>query len=270
MGPQDLDTDGLYNTPKPGSWSRAWQTDPLGGALSADWPKLIEAFRERAPLGSLAPDFDGEVLDDGRFRLSDFREKKSVLIVFGSLACPPCVTNVRINKPNLVDLYARYGERIEFCYLYTREAHPGTKIVPHANLDDKRRNARELKRTEGVTFPIVIDDLNGSIQRAYVHPHFNNPVYLINRAGIVTYKSAWLDASELPQVLDDQSFWDERTVTDKTIKKTFSERIRILREPFEPDCNRRIKALMESIGLPQIAMGAIPGIDSEKAGANGQ
>ena len=270
MDDKDLDADGIYNTPKPGSWSRAWQTDPMGGALSEDWPKLIEAFRQRAPLGSMAPDFDGELLDGGRFKLSDLRGKKSVLIVFGCLACPPCVTNIRINQPNLVGLYEQFGGAVEFCYLYTREAHPGKNIVPHASLDDKRRNARELKKAEGITFPIVIDDLEGRIQRAYVHPHFNNPVYLVNRAGVVSYKSAWLDASELPQVLEDQVFWDAKSVTDKTIKKTFSERIRALREPFDPKCNRRIKELMDSIGLPQIAMGAIPGIELEKDGGDGK
>ncbi len=175
------------------------------------------------------------------------------------------MTNIRINQPNLVGLYEQFKDRIEFCYLYTREAHPGTLIGPHRSLDDKRRNARTLKETEGITFPIVIDDMEGSIQRSYVHPHFNNPVFLVNRAGIVVYKSAWLDASELPQVLDDQALWDGKAVTDRTIKKTFSERIRSLREPFDPDCNRRIKRLMESIGIPQIAMGAIPGLDAEKA-----
>ena len=264
MDVNDLDADDLYNTPKPGSWSRAWQTDPLGGALSPEWPQLIEAFRQRAPLGSEAPLFDGEFLDGGRFRLTDFRGKKSVLIVFGSYACPPCVTNIRLNQPNLVDLYQQYEKQIEFCFVYTRESHPGQRIVPHASLDDKRRNARELKRSEGVTFPIVVDDLEGTIQRSFVHPHFNNPVFLVNRAGVISYKSAWLDASELPQVLADQALWDARSVTDKTIKKTFSERIRILHEPFNPDCNRRIKQLMDEIGLPQIAMGAIPGIELEK------
>lgn len=260
----EQEPDGIYNSPTPGSWSKAWQTDPMGGSLSGEWPDLIATFRARAPLGEMAPDFEGEILDGGRFHLADYRARKSVLIVFGSLACPPCVTNIRINKPNLVDLYDQYRDGVEFCYLYTREGHPGAKIVPHASLQDKRRNARRLRDEEGVTFPIVIDDLQGSIQKSFVHPHFNNPVFLINPAGLVTYKSAWLDASELPQVLEDQVHWDTRARTDRTVKKTYSERIRALREPFDPDCNRRIKRLMDDIGLPQIAMGAIPGVDSEK------
>jgi hypothetical protein len=266
-GAEDLgEPDGVYNSSQPGSWSKAWQTDPMGGALSDHWPDLIATFRSRAPLGSMAPDFKGEVLDGQSVRLSDYRDHKSVLIVFGSLACPPCVTNIRINDPNLVGLYETYGEAVEFLYLYTREGHPGSKIVPHTTMEDKRQNARRLKAEEGITFPIVIDDVEGTIQRSFVHPHFNNPVFLINRAGIVTYKSAWLDASELPQVLEDQVLWDRRAQTDATIKKSYSERIRPLREPYDVNCNKRIKRLMDDIGLPQIAMGAIPGIDSEKTG----
>lgn len=257
--------DETYNTATPGSWSRAWQSDPMGGALSGEWEKLIATFRARAPLGSLAPDFEQELYGGGTWRLSDHRGRKSVLIVFGCYACPPCITNIRTSDPNLVDLYARYGEHVEFCYLYTREAHPGAKVGPHADMDEKRRNAKRLHDEEGLTFPLVIDDIAGSTQRAYVDPHFNNPVFLVNRAGVISYKSAWLDSSELPQVLEDQVLWDTRTQSDRTIKKTFSERIRPLREPFDADCNARIKTLMTDIGLEQIAMGSIPGIDTEKA-----
>lgn len=257
--------DETYNTATPGSWSRAWQGDPMGGELSEEWDRLIAAFRAKAPLGSLAPDFEQELLGGGTWRLSDHHGKKSVLIVFGCYACPPCVTNIRTSEPSLVSLYETFRNDIEFCYLYTREAHPGQNIVPHESMDDKRRLAQRLQDEERLTFPLVIDDIEGSTQRAYVDPHFNNPVFLVNRAGVISYKSAWLDSSELPQVLEDQVLWDARSQTDRTIKKTFSERIRPLREPFDTNCNARIKRLMGEIGLEQAAMGAIPGIESDKA-----
>jgi hypothetical protein len=117
----------------------------------------------------------------------------------------------------------------------------GKNVGPHATLEQKRANAAELKRVEKVTFPMVIDTFDGAIQQSYVDPQFNNPVFLVNRAGIVVYKSAWLDSSELPQVLDDVVLWDERSPVDTTIKKTYSERIRPLREPFDPNANARIK-----------------------------
>ncbi|MGX9936538.1 TlpA family protein disulfide reductase [Advenella kashmirensis] len=255
-----------YNTPNPVSWSRAWQNDPLGGDLSEEWSKLIECFRARAPLGSVAPECKGKLLDGLSFDLADYRVKKSVLIVFGSYACPPCVTNINRTTPNLNELYKKYKNSVQFIYVYTREAHPGALIKPHESIEDKLTNAARLKSEENVTFPILIDNLDGEIQKSYADPQFNNPVFLVNQAGRIAYKSAWLDSSELPQVLEDQVLWDQRSATDLTIKKTFSERIRILREPFDPVCNQRIKKLMEEIGLAQKDMGPIPGIETDKAG----
>jgi len=253
-----------YNTATPESWKEAWQTDPPAGALSERWPALIKSLQTKVPLGSVAPDFTAELVDGGEFRLSMHRDRKSVLIVFGSLTCPPCVTNIGTATPNLLSLYARYHDAVEFAYVYTRESHPGKNIGPHTSMDDKRANARKLNALERITFPLVLDTLDGRIQQCYVDPRFNNPVFLVNRAGIVVYKSAWLDASELPQVLEDQVFWDARSTVDATIKKTYSERIRILREPYDPQCNERFKSVMELIGLPETGIGPVPGIDSIK------
>ncbi len=258
-----------YNTPHPLSWSRSWQGDPLGGGLSTEWPALIESFRARTPLGEPAPSLRGETLDGEMFELSSYQGRKSVLVVFGSFACPPCVTNIRTTSPSLVSLYAEFRDHVEICYVYTREAHPGTQIVPHQTLEEKKRNAARLRQEEPFEFPLVIDSLEGDIQKAWADLQFNNPVFLVNRAGIVVYKSAWLDSSELPQVLADVQLWDAKSPTERTIKKTYSERIRPLREPFDLTANARIKRLMDQIGLEQRAMGPIPGVEAEKAADKG-
>jgi hypothetical protein len=64
--------------------------------------------------------------------------------------------------------------------------------------------------------------------------------------------------------------WDAKSPTERTIKKTYSERIRPLREPFDSVANARIKKLMDYIGLEQRAMGPIPGVEAEKAPAAGK
>lgn len=253
-----------YNTAFPVTWGRAWMSDPPKGGLCEHWDGLIKTFRSRAPLGEPAPEFSGELLDGGEFRLSRYRGDKSVLLVFGSIACPPCVTNISANTPSLVSLYEQYGDAIEFCYVYTREAHPGRKIGPHRSIAEKKTNAARLKAEEGITFPLLIDTLEGTIHQTYVDRQFNNPVFLISRAGIVVYKSAWLDTSELPQVLDDVKLWDTRGSTDKTVKKTYSERIRPLREPFDLKSGAKFKWLMELIGLEPRELGNLPGLASDK------
>ena len=123
-----------YNTATPESWKEAWQTDPPGGALSDKWAQLVASFRGRTPLAEPAPDFRGELLGGGEFHLSAFRGRKSVFIVFGSLACPPCVTNIAVNTPSLCSLYAQHSDAVEFVYVYTREAHPGTNLGAHRSM----------------------------------------------------------------------------------------------------------------------------------------
>jgi hypothetical protein len=257
------DTD--YNTPHPLSWSRAWQGDPLGGALNPEWDTMIASFRAHTPIGSTAPPLKGETLEGAGFDIAAYRGHKSVLVVFGCLACPPCVTNIRTTNPSLVSLYDEYKHLVEICYVYTREAHPGKVVGPHASLEQKKANAAELRRQEPFDFPLVIDALDGTIQKAWTDLQFNNPVFLVNRAGVVVYKSAWLDSSELPQVLADVALWDAKSPTELTIKKTYSERIRPLREPFDMTANARIKKLMDYIGLEQRAMGPIPGVEADRA-----
>lgn len=251
-----------YNTETPVSWARStWQTDPPGGRLNPAWAELIDAFRARARLGEEAPDFTLERLGGGSFRLGELRGKKSVLIVFGSYACPPCVTNISTSKPNLVGLHAEYGPQdVEFVYIYTREAHPGPKIGPHRTIEDRRENARRLQRNEGVNFPVLIDSFEGETHALYADVRFNNPVFLVNKAGLIVYKAAWLDASELPQVLDDNLAWERAAATGGVVKKGYSERLRPMREQFEPDCIKRIDRLIfDEIGISRRELGPIPG-----------
>ena len=63
-----------YNS-QPFSWSVAWQTDPVGGELSAEWDSLIASFRSRTFLGRPVPDFTGELLSDqGGVKAESMRE----------------------------------------------------------------------------------------------------------------------------------------------------------------------------------------------------
>ncbi len=253
---------GPYNTATPVSWARSsWQVDPPGGRMGPNWPELIASFRTKARIGEEAPDFTAERLDGGAFTLSALRGQKSVLIVFGCYACPPCVTNISTSHPNLVSLYAQYAAQgFEFVYVYTREAHPGPNIAPHRSMEDKRKSAERLRKTEGVTFPIVVDTYEGDVHHLYADVRFNNPVFLVNKAGFIVYKAAWLDSFELPQVLDEVVLWDRMGGADKVLKKGYSERIRLMHEQFEPECMKRTEKLMfDEVGISRRELGPIPG-----------
>lgn len=253
-----------YNVDDPESWARAWRSDPAGGQLCDHWDSLIQVFRSKAPLGRPAPEFSGQLLDGSEFRISEYRGKRSVLVIFGCLACPPCVTNINTTTPSLNELYAKHKEACEFVYVYTREAHPGTNVGAHKSIEEKRERATTLLNLESISFPVLVDSLDGTIHKSYADPSFNNPVFLINRAGLTTYKSAWLDAAELPQVLEDQRLWDERSLVDATMKKTYSERLRPLREQYSQRSYAKLTQLIDIVGIDAAKLGKVPGLGSEK------
>jgi hypothetical protein len=74
-----------------------------------------------------------------------------------------------------------------FAFMYTREAHPGGRLPHHATLNQKLANAREMASLHGDGWTTLVDDLAGTVHRAYgLLPHM---VYIINKAGVVFFRS---------------------------------------------------------------------------------
>ena len=99
--------------------------------------------------------------------------------------------------PPLTDLYRKYRPRdFEFFIVYAREAHPGENFPRHQSFEQKFANAKQLRELEKVhELPILVDDIEGTAHQAY--GLLPNMVYLIDRDGIVVYKSDWSDAQEI-------------------------------------------------------------------------
>jgi hypothetical protein len=96
----------------------------------------------------------------------------------------------------LTELYQECRARGFECFIvYVREAHPGENFPHHASFEQKMAHARKLRDLENISLPILVDDIEGSTHKAYgLQP---NMVYLINRDGVIVYKSDWTDAHEL-------------------------------------------------------------------------
>ena len=136
--------------------------------------------------GTQAPDFKAIALDGETIRLSDFAQKKNVLLVFGSATCP--MTAASIGGIN--ELYDRFrGEDFEFLFIYVREAHPGEIIPAHSSMREKTEAARLLRDEEDMHMPVLVDDLRGSIHREY--SQLPNPAFLIDKSGRVAFLSLW-------------------------------------------------------------------------------
>jgi alkyl hydroperoxide reductase subunit AhpC len=150
-------------------------------------------FRGPKP-GERAPDFKARTLDGEKIKLSDFRGEKNIVLTFGSVTCPMTAGSIR----GMNELYDDYRHHdVEFLLVYVREAHPGEEVPAHDSYDGKVEAAEFLRDEEEVEFPIIVDDLDGSIHRKYgLMP---NSTYMIDKSGRVAFRALWTR----PNVVED-------------------------------------------------------------------
>ncbi len=149
-------------------------------------------FAGPAP-GDRAPDAVLELADGSRRRLLDF-EGDFLVIETGSVTCPLFQTR----RKTMVRLSSEY-ENVDFVVLYVREAHPGARISQHREMTEKVACARRLDDGGGDRRLVLIDDMDGSVHKAY--GGFPNAVFIVNRNGCVVFASDWNDPQATGQAL---------------------------------------------------------------------
>jgi peroxiredoxin len=159
----------------------------------------LENARFSGPLaGETAPDFKGTTLEGEKLRLSDYRGRKNVLLVFGSVTCPMTAASITaLNE--LYDLVG--GDELEFLFVYVREAHPGERIPAHDSAGEKAAAAKLLRDEEEIEMPILVDDLSGSVHRKY--SRLPNPAFLIDKSGRVAFRAMWANPEELATAIEE-------------------------------------------------------------------
>lgn len=95
--------------------------------------------------------------------------------------------------------HERFGEQVQFVDIVVRQAHPGERRGPYRDADAKRKDAGEYKRAETIPWPVLIDDLAGTVHRAY--GGMSDPVYLIDAEGRVVFYNMWANAPSLSTAL---------------------------------------------------------------------
>lgn len=85
-------------------------------------------------------------------------------------------------------------------FVYTREAHPGESQLHHRSFDDKVAAARRFQARWSVRRPILVDDLEGTLHRAY--GSLPNMAFVVSGGGQLLYKANWTDASHLALVVE--------------------------------------------------------------------
>jgi hypothetical protein len=168
-------------------------------------PDLSEWWRDRLRAGEVAPEFTlplvsgteeakararRDKLDafgisdatetkgvENTVSLRDLRANKPVVLIFGSVTCPP----FRRALDDVDDVYRDFHDRAVFLFVYVREAHPdsvlslvddnrATKLikVPQAvTYNERNEAAAACGRTLNLNMPIAVDSIDNKVGRAY-------------------------------------------------------------------------------------------------------
>ena len=166
------------------------------GLHSRDRSKMN--FQPDLRVGMEVLDFPLVNLEGQTVKLSDFRGNKHLVMEFGCITAPVFINDLT----SLSRLHQRFKDKeIQFLIIYAREAHPGAHYPAHNSFEQKLAHARDLKRLEKVELPILVDSLEGDAHHAYgVLP---SPVFVVDKGGVLVYKSSWLVPGELEFFLEE-------------------------------------------------------------------
>ena len=156
-----------------------------------------EGIQRGVNAGEEATDTTVYTLDGDSVQLSSLWNDQPVVFEFGSITCP--IFAGKVDAMN--ELAAAYGDDVDFYVVYTREAHPGQQYHRHTSFEQKRRHALDAQRDESIERDVLIDDVEGTMHRAY--DSLPNSVYVIGRDGVVAHRADWLDTEVLRERLDE-------------------------------------------------------------------
>lgn len=186
---------------------------------------LRRAFRH-GPLrvDSTVPPISLITLEGEPFEVSSLLREHHVALVFGSYSAPPCTLELAALE-RLGRSLEESGSRLVF--VYTREIHPNEPLPPdglviptHTTLADKVGWARRLKDDFALTMPVLVDSLSGTVHRAFGALPFQAVV--IDRDGILVFRSEWVDVAQLAAVLANLDERD-RIAASGSFRNSYSE-----------------------------------------------
>jgi thiol-disulfide isomerase/thioredoxin len=140
-------------------------------------PARSERHQDSLAAGQEAPDFTlADPAGKTEFKLSEFRGKRPVVLVFGSLTCPP----FRRRVLDVDKLYAEYKDHVEFRFVYVREAHPDSvlfvleegketlqKIEQTETIEQRGKHATLCTETLKLQMPVVVDTTDNQVNKTY-------------------------------------------------------------------------------------------------------
>jgi hypothetical protein len=121
-------------------------------------------------------------------------------------------------------LYEQYRDKgFEFLTVYVREPHPGENYHEHRSYEEKVEYACDCREQDGIKTRLVIDDLEGTMHRAY--GEMPNMVYVIGKDGRIYYKAMWTNHEEIASVLEGLAKFDAASQSGVRRMPFYSERL---------------------------------------------
>jgi Iodothyronine deiodinase len=157
--------------------------------------------------GDPAPDFSLKE-KDGRtpVQLGSFKGQRPVVLVFGSYSSP----TARAQSGVLNTLYEKYKDRAAFLFIYLREAYPaGARQVPAntadgilvqepKSLEERQQLAATCAAKLGLPFPVLVDDMDNSVARAYAA--WPDRLCVVDREGKIALQTRSSSGSPLQEL----------------------------------------------------------------------
>ena len=167
-------------------------------------------------VGTQVPDIDVYDLSGKAVRLSSLWADKPVLLVTGSLTCPPS----RRTLPDTRAILDEYKKRLNVAVLYVIDAHPKGDLSPYSgeewvtktnieegilirqprNQDERISRAVELQELLGLSAPIMVDNMDNIGWESIGNRP--NSATLISKDGIVLEHQKWFDNENIRHVIE--------------------------------------------------------------------
>ena len=91
---------------------------------------------------------------------------------------------------------------MQFVDIIIRQAHPGELRGAYRNYEEMLADARAYKRDEGIKWPVLADDYEGTVHRTYSR-EMADPSFLIDSEGRVAFYCMWTHAPTLKKAIDE-------------------------------------------------------------------
>jgi hypothetical protein len=99
------------------------------------------------------------------------------------------------------ELHRLFGDRVQFVDLVVRQAHPGERHGGYRAYAEKLHDARRYQQEEGIGWPVVVDDLDGTAQRGL--GGLSASAYLIDAQGRIAFYGVWGQSPALRSAIED-------------------------------------------------------------------